>query len=219
MKLYPFILLLCASLFSTACGGGGGAAKTAPPTMYTIGGTVSGLVGTGLVLQNNSGDKLPVSANAAFTFATAVAGGSPYKVSVMTQPSSPTQNCAVTNDSGTATGDVTTVKVACTTTTVGGSISGLVGTGLVLQNNGGDNLPVSANATSFTFATAVDSGSSYKVSVLTQPSGPMQNCVVTNGSGTANGTVGTVSVACTTTTYSVGGAISGLAGTRLGVQN
>jgi environmental stress-induced protein Ves len=138
--------------------------------MYTIGGTVSGLAGTGLVLQNNSGDSVTVSAKAtAFTFPTSVTSGGSYKVSVMAQPSNPTQSCAVNSASGMAMGDITSVSVACTTTTftVGGSISGLVGTGLVLQNNSGDSVTVSAKATAFTFPTSVTSGSAYKVSVMT----------------------------------------------------
>jgi hypothetical protein len=113
--------------------------------MYTVGGTVTGLTGTGLVLQNNAGNNLTVSAKAkSFAFSTAVASGSAYKVSVLTQPSSPTQSCVVTGGSGTASGNVTNVSIACTTTTytVGGSISNVVGSGLVLQDNGGDNLTV-----------------------------------------------------------------------------
>ena len=41
---------------------------------YTVGGTVSGLSGT-VVLQDNGGDNLSVSANGSFTFATALADG------------------------------------------------------------------------------------------------------------------------------------------------
>jgi hypothetical protein len=221
MKLHFFVLMLGVSLFSTACGGGG-SSKTVPPTKYTIGGTVSGLAGTGLVLQNDNGDSLTVSASAsAFTFPTSVNSGSSYKVSVMTQPSDPTQSCVVNSASGMAMGDVTTVSVACATTTftVGGSISGLVGTGLVLQNNSGDNLTVGPTASTFTFPTAVDSVRGYKVSVLTQPASPMQNCVVSNASGPTNGDVTTVSIACTTMKFTVGGTISGLVGSNLVLQN
>ena len=46
---------------------------TAPT--YTVGGTVSGLAGSGLVLRDNDGDDLPVSADGAFAFATELAGG------------------------------------------------------------------------------------------------------------------------------------------------
>ena len=68
-----------------------------------------------------------------------------------------------------------------TTYTIGGTISGLSGTGLVLQDNGGDNLQVGSTQTTFTFATAVASGAAYAVTVLTQPSSPAQTCTVTNG--------------------------------------
>ena len=82
---------------------------------YTVGGTVSGLDGTGLVLKDNGGDALSVSANGTFTFATSVASGSPYAVTVGTSPASPAQNCAITNGSGTmAGGAVTGVSVVCT---------------------------------------------------------------------------------------------------------
>ncbi|MGD1081709.1 MAG: hypothetical protein ABR881_25610 [Candidatus Sulfotelmatobacter sp.] len=61
MKSCAFALTLMASLSFLACDGG----KTTPPPpiMYTIGGMVSGLSGAGLVLQNNGGNNLPVSAN------------------------------------------------------------------------------------------------------------------------------------------------------------
>jgi hypothetical protein len=68
---------------------------------------------------------------------------------------------------------------------VGGSVSGLTGTGLALQNNGGDDRDVDANGV-FVFATALPDGSTYDVTVLTQPTG--QTCDVTNGFGTISST-------------------------------
>ena len=117
-----------------------------------MGGTVSGLSGT-VVLQDNGGDDLSVTANGPFTFATALASGAAYSVTVKTNPSG--QTCAVSGGSGTvASANVTSVAVSCAnvaTFTVGGTVSGLSGT-VVLQDNGGDNLSVTANG-SFTFAT------------------------------------------------------------------
>ena len=52
---------------------------------YSVGGTVSGLSGT-VVLQDNGGDNLSVSANGSFTFATSLAGGAAYNVTVQDQP-------------------------------------------------------------------------------------------------------------------------------------
>jgi hypothetical protein len=197
----------------TITGGGGG--------NFTIGGTVSGLSGTGLVLRNNGGDNLTITANGNFTFSTAIASGSTYNVTVFTQPSSPSQTCTVTNGSGTVAGaNVTNVVVNCSTNTytIGGTVSGLTGTGLVLRNNGGDNLSITANG-SFTFSTAIASGSTYNVTVFTQPSSPNQTCTVTNGSGTVAGAnVTNVVVNCSTNTYTIGGTVSGLSGTLV-LQN
>lgn len=83
---------------------------------YSIGGTVSGLTGTGLVLQNNAGDDLAVSGNGDFTFAVALKDGSDYVIKVLTQPSNPKQFCSLNNGSGTLDGAaVTDVEVACET--------------------------------------------------------------------------------------------------------
>ncbi len=196
--LLSFVLILC-SLFS-ACGGSGSSGTiTPPPATYSIGGTVSGLSGAGLVLQDNGGNNLPVAANGSFAFTTQLTAGSAYAVSVFTQPSSPAQTCTVTSGTGTANANVTTVQVACTnnvvTYTIGGSVSGLSGTGLMLQNSGGDNLTVVSNG-AFTFATPVASSAAYAVSVLTQPSNPAQTCTTTNGSGTANANITNIQVSC-----------------------
>ena len=178
---------------------------------YTIGGTVSGLSGTGLLLQNNSGDNLAVSANGSFTFATAIPSGSTYSVTVLAQPTGPSQTCVVTGGGGTAGAIITGIQVACTTNTftIGGTITGLTGSGLVLQDNGGNNLPVSANATTFTFATQVASGSSYAVTVLTQPSSP--SCSITKGSGTvASAAISNITISCAGGTFNVSATVSGL---------
>ena len=221
MKSYALILLAGASLALSACGGKSSSSTPPPPPppTYTIGGTVSGLSGSGLVLQNNAGDNLSVSANGSFTFKTPMASGGAYKVTVLTQPSSPTQTCTVTSGSGNATAKVTSVQIACTTVTytIGGAVSGLTGTGLVLQDNGGDNLSVTANG-AFTFATPIPAGSKYVVTVLTQPTGGAQACVITNGSATASAIVTNVQVACVSA-YTVGGTISGLTGTGLVLQD
>ena len=221
MKACMLALALLICLILPSCGDSPGQAASTTTATYTIGGTVSGLSGTGLVLQDNGGNNLTVSANGSFTFSTVVASGGAYDVTVQTQPASPAQTCAVTNGSGTATANVTNVAVACTTTTytIGGMVSGLLGAGLVLQDNGGNNLPVSANG-SFTFSTAVAGGGVYKVTVLTQPSNPAQTCTVTNGMGTATANVTNVQVTCSSaSTYTIGGTVSGLSGTGLVLQD
>lgn len=92
---------------------------------YTIGGTVSGLSGS-VVLQNNGADNETVSSDGGFTFSTAITEGSPYAVTVLTQPTG--QTCAVTNGSGTVgSTNVTNVGVTCVSndTTLTASVSTL----------------------------------------------------------------------------------------------
>ncbi len=106
------------------------------------------------------------------------------------------------------------------TYTIGGAIMGLTGSGLVLRLNGGSDLPVSANATGFTFATQLATGAAYTASVLTQPTNPSQTCNVTNGSGMVpSANVMNISVSCTTNSFTVGGTVSVLLGTGLVLQN
>jgi 6-phosphogluconolactonase len=151
------------------------------------------------VLQNNGADPLPIATIGAFTFATPVATGATYDVTVRTQPSNPAQTCTVRNGSGSISGaNVTNVTVTCSarTYTLGGTVSGLTGTGLVLQNNGGDDLPIAANLP-FTFATPLADGSPYSVTVATPPGAPSQVCQIFNASGTINGAdVTSVKVNC-----------------------
>jgi subtilisin-like proprotein convertase family protein len=102
------------------------------------------------------------------------------------------------------------------TFTVGGTVTGLAGTGLMLFTNG-SSLPVAANG-GFAFAVALTSGTAYSVSVTGQPVGPVQTCTVTNGSGTISASVTTVSVACVTG-FSVGGVSDPLAAQQWHLKN
>ncbi|MGB0133565.1 hypothetical protein, partial [Dokdonella sp.] len=175
-------------------------------TSFSIGGTVSGLLGEGLVLQNSGGDDLLISADGTFAFDTVVANFSRYAVTVATQPTAPQQVCTVTAGGGTVSGaNVTDVQVTCTTATftIGGTVSDLAGSGLVLQNNGGDDLPISGDG-SFTFTTEIADQDSYAVTVMTQPGSPSQTCTVSNDNGTVSAThVSDVLVTCITDTYTV----------------
>ncbi len=98
------ILAAAAGLGIAACHVGGG---------YTVGGTVTGLQGSGLVLQNNSGDNLQPGTSGSFVFTSSIDQGGAYSVTVLTQPSN--QTCVVHNGSGTiGTADITNVVVKCT---------------------------------------------------------------------------------------------------------
>jgi hypothetical protein len=180
---------------------------------YSIGGNISGLVGT-IVLQNNGGDDEFIAGDGAFTFDTPISYGDAYSASVAQQPTG--QTCIITNDNGTTTSNVINITVTCTTNThtVGGTVSGLTGS-LVLQNNGGDDEIINADG-AYTFDTEIEYGTLYNATVLTQPVG--QTCLVSNDSGTITGNVINVNVVCTTNTHTIGGTVSGLTGTLV-LQN
>jgi trimeric autotransporter adhesin len=177
---------------------------------FTTGGTISGLTGT-VVLQNNGGDTQSISTDGAFTFPTPVNEGSPYLVTVKTQPAA--QTCSVTNGSGTmGAARITNVAVVCAANaySAGGTVSGLVGS-VTLLDNGGDSLAIGSNG-AFTFAAPVAQGGTYSVTVQTQPAA--QTCTVANGAGTIGGAnVANIAVTCSTNAYAAGGTVSGLNGT------
>lgn len=230
-KKLKLVLLVAVASMMAACsgtvggtgggqrGGGGGS------TSVTIGGNVTGLAGTGLVLEDNGADDLTITGagSVPFTFTTALTTGNTYTVTVKTQPSNPAQACTVTAGTGTAAStNVINVAIACVTTpvsaTIGGNVSNLaVGTSLILQNNGGDSLTITASGP-FTFKTPVTGADIYAVTVLTQPTGPNQICTVANGSGTATANVTNVAVSCVLS-YTIGGTVTGLIGNGLILQN
>lgn len=205
------VTLMGASL--AACGGGGGgddvAAPPQPPASYTIGGTLSGLAGTGLVLRNNGGNDLSVPAmNNMFTFSTPLSDGTAYDVTVATQPSSPSQTCTVTGGRGTVTAsNVSTVQVVCATNgfTVGATVTGLDADGLVLQNNGGNEVSVVKDG-AVMFPGHTLSGQPFSITVKTQPRiagspWPAQLCTVANGNGTVGDGPVDVSITCAAPVY------------------
>ena len=111
--LYRLILALanvsCVAILY-GCGGGGA------QNTYTVSAKVSGLSGSGLILQLEGGSDLAVMADGTYTFATPLASGMSYQVSLKTQPSLPRQICSVIDGSGTiGTADVSGVAVTCIT--------------------------------------------------------------------------------------------------------
>ena len=215
-KLGVSILSALACALVIGCSGGGKSTAAVQPATYTIGGTVSGLTGMGLVLENAGSNSLSVSANAtSFSFSNPVPNSHVYSVTVSAQPSG--ESCVVANGNGTATADVTSVSVTCTALdTISGTVTGLVNPGLILQDNGGDSLTVAADATGFSFPTPLSNGDSYLVTVLTEPLGEV--CTVSNGSGKAAGAVTNVAVICTAQ-YEISGTVFGLNGTGLVLQD
>ena len=174
-KIARTLVALTAALALAACGGGGNNAG--------IGGTVNGLnAGQSVVLQDNNADSLTVTASGSFRFATTLADGAGYSVTILTQPTG--QICEVASGTGQVDqvgNSVTSVAIACvTTSSVGGTISGLATGTAVTLSNGSVLLPVAANGT-FAFPGALVAGTSFKVTVATQPLG--QTCTVVGGVG------------------------------------
>lgn len=176
---------------------------------YNLSVQPSGLSGT-LVVQDSKGDTLTLTGNTAQTFASQYAGGSSYSVTIKTQPTG--QTCTLSsNASGTITADATVTATCVSNYSITVGVSGLTGT-LVMQDDKGDNLNFTTN-TQGTFASTYASGSSYTVSVKTQPTG--QTCTLSsNASGTITSNI-TVTATCSSTVvnYTISVLPSGLNGT------
>ncbi len=189
---------MVAALVLSGCGGGGDDVALVNPT-YTVAGAVSGLSGSGLVLTFNGGSDLAVVASGNFAFSPAIASGASYAVTVKRQPVNPSQTCVAANSAGTASAAaVILVSVSCTTDaySVGGMVSGLTGTGLVLQLNGGQQVTVNGNG-SFTFPNLELHGASYTVKVKTQTALQRELCTVSSGAaGNLSANVTNIKVSC-----------------------
>ena len=177
---------------------------------YTVGGSISGLTATGLVLRLNATSLIVANGATTFKFASALTNGATYNVSVGIQPVGLT--CSVNSGTGVISGaNINNVAVNCGSTyTVGGSISGLTASGLILKLNGGANKIIPTNATGYVFSTGLTSGTAYSVSIQSQPTG--YNCVFLNpNNGTiSNANVTNVNISCSNTPFTVGGTLTGL---------
>jgi trimeric autotransporter adhesin len=201
--------------------------QVAPPPStsgFSIGGSVSGLMGSGLILQLNGARNLSIGSDGAFIFNGLIPDGSAYSVTVATQPTAPDQACSIANGSGTVAGsNIATVAVSCAglaagTFRIGGSVNGMAGTGLSLRLNGSEDLPIASNG-AFAFATRLPAGTPYEVVIGTKPTNPAQDCTISRGSGTIAGDVANIAIQCAALTYSVGGSVNGLPGSGLVLEN
>jgi len=80
--------------------------------------------------------------------------------------------------------------------TIGGTLAGLAGSGLVLRLNGAVDQPVPSAATTFVFPVALTWGATYDVTIPAQPADPPQTCTIANGHGTVTGDVTDIAVTC-----------------------
>ncbi|MBS2024819.1 MAG: hypothetical protein JST92_20680, partial [Deltaproteobacteria bacterium] len=201
---------------------------------YSIGGTISGLSGSGAVLKNNTnGETLALAAGqTSFVFSKFVTTALGYSVSVTAQPSGPTQSCAVSTltpayQIGNPTANVTGIAIVCTTSlfSIGGSVTGLsAGTSLIMNDNGGDPRTVSGTSTgatpvNFTFGTTLSSGATYTATIFSVTG----NVTCGFAAGTDTGTVGaanvtSIQVQCAPA-FTLAGTISGYIGAGLTLLN
>jgi streptogramin lyase len=208
-----------------AGGGTNSCAYTAPfycfeqpqpaPHLHFIGGRVNGQ-GDGLVLATHGQQVQADSVNgrkSAFLFSIPVPSGTPYDVSVVVQPA--LQTCTVSGGSGTVgDSDVGSIAVDCRVNTyaIGGTVAGLVGSGLTVSlitpmgSPPSQSLSIVPGASQYAFTVGAHYGP-YTVQVMTQPVAPAQTCVVANGSGWfAAADVTSASINCTTNpTITTGG--------------
>ncbi|MBI5889249.1 MAG: hypothetical protein HZB47_01050 [Nitrosomonadales bacterium] len=203
------LLLVSIILSVCGCGGGSGRANGAsgsgggntPPsssksiTAYSL----AGAVGAIDEINKTITVIVPGGTNISSLIADFTTTGMVVKVGGATQITGVTANdftsqisyIVSAEDGSNVTYTVTVTMMA----TIGGAVSGLAsGASLVLQNNGSDDLTLSANG-SFVFATGVAKASAYKVTLLTPPAG--QPCTVTYGAGTVTETnITNVNVIC-----------------------
>ena len=186
---------------------------------YRVITNLSGLSGTGLVLNSTSGDSVSVSASGAIEMPTPYILSDPYEVSITSNPIEPWQTCTFTGGATTVSGynssenDLTIADITCTTNqyAVTASLSGLVNSGLHLTLNGTD-VEITAGSTSYTLG-QVSSGSEYTVALASNPVG--QECQVFGGTGSISDGGVSVEVSCIQTGYMVGGTLSNYAGSGL----
>lgn len=199
--------MVCAVLIGTAIAGLTGCDNSEKVTVkavpaapvLTVGGSISGLPGSGLILQLNGANDLAVSANGKFNFPKALAKGSAYSVTVKASPSSPIkQTCTVGQGSGNIAGaPVNNVAITCVTNSyaVGGTVSGLSGKGLVLQLNGANDQAIASNGKFIFPGIRLPDGSDYSVAIKTTPA--RQKCIIKPINGAFDtDTLNIVSVNC-----------------------
>lgn len=152
-----------------------------------------------------------INENGEFSFATELERNSTFDLTVKTQPNG--QTCYINNVSGSTTAkgpeqiDITCTSNAGNTYTLGGEVTGLAGT-LVLSNSGIESKMVTTNG-SYTFASTINEGAAYSVSITSAPAD--QTCTIVNNSGTVIANISSINIECMSPIYSLGGKVTGLA--------
>lgn len=187
---------------------------------FSVGGVVNGLPqgNVSLLLDYVTDSQTLSAAGGAFAISPGVPAGSPYTVSVASQPNSPRKICAVTAGSSGTMGisHVTDVVVDCQNAfVVKGSVTGLTASGLELGYN---NNPIVVPNGSTTYETsAATEGTVYSLSIGQQPAG-LRCTLVGNVSGSGGATDITVDVQCAPV-HDLAVEVSGLLGRALQISN
>jgi len=192
----PYVRI-CVAAFALFCSNIHAQAAT-----YTVGGSISNLTGSGLVLRLDAQAGCIASGNISSVTNSPAAGGSEQCLITATSYccSESSSNAHVTtNPDGTF--DCTVICGAVINSVpIPGFGSSVPQAGPPLTQT----VSPAANATSYTFGTPVSDASPYTVSIDTQPSNPAQVCTLVNATGTVSGAnVTNANVSCTTVTHTV----------------
>lgn len=192
ISLFGFLLASCGG-----GDGGGSGTPSPPPAVFSIGGSITGLLGNGVTLVDTNASSVFLQQDGSFTLPNALANGTSYSVRVSIQPAQPSQTCTVVNGAGTIQGaPVTNIAVTCVTDSfaVGGVASGITGLNVAVQLNGGQALSLPADGP-FTFPNSLLSGTAYAVTITNQPKDFL--CAIQNGTGTVTASaISNITVNC-----------------------
>ena len=194
-------------------------APDAMPTLHSIGGTIAGLAGRGLVLRNGDEAIMIELGDERFTFPGRVPHGSAYSVTVSDHPTARWQTCVVAGGAGIVDRDVTDIAITCTTNqyAVGGTVTGLAPDNTIVLSLEKQTV-VRDRDGSFAFAEPVPSGQ--RVSVRASIEGPIaQDCGVLGNDVVVGGADVRVEVRCTTRRFAVLAQVTGLVSGTLRLLN
>jgi len=150
-----------------------------------------------VVLQNNLTDDLTITGNGTFSFSEKAPWNEAYSVTISSPPG--INSCSVINGSGTVgESDITDIEVICGPKfSIGGTVSNHY-PGMVIQNNGTDDLLVQGD-TDFTFQTEIYKNEPYSVTVKNTPPGTL--CIVENGEGAVtDSNIENINIECSSVT-------------------
>lgn len=196
--LYSGLALACA-LGLSACGG-------SDEGELQLGMKLFGVTKPGLQISNKGGAAVAVAPGSTYVFPELVPVDSDYDITIVARPPN-TDSCAVVAGKGnTGAFSPGNIVIECIVTTypLGGTVSGLTGGDLVV-NNGSHSTKILKGATTFTMTTPtptsakfgeVAEGTPYGLTILQQPASG--TCTIANPAGTMPAAaVNNIVISCT----------------------